>query len=114
MTHTLSSIVAALGGTLEGADVSIERLSPIETATEGSLAFVSHARFARQVETTRASALILPPELAAKAGQYSAAISAEVARGKAAGLVVSKTELTGADGGPIKGLNVTFVDSATK
>lgn len=25
-----------------------------------------------------------------------------------------KAELTGADGGPIKGLNVTFVDSATK
>ncbi len=26
----------------------------------------------------------------------------------------NKTELTGAGGGPIKGLNVTFVDSATK
>ena len=52
--------------------------------------------------------------LAAKAGQYSAAISAEVARGKAAGLVVSKTELTGADGGPIKGLQVTFIDSASE
>lgn len=52
--------------------------------------------------------------MAAKEKQYSAAISAEVARGKAAGLVVSKTELTGADGGPIKGLQVTFIDSATK
>ncbi len=74
MAHTLSSIVAALGGTLEGADVHVERLSPIETATEGSLAFVSHARFARQVETTRASALILPPELAAKAGHIGGRI----------------------------------------
>lgn len=52
--------------------------------------------------------------LAAKAGQYSAAISAEVARGKAAGLVVSKTELSGQNGGPIKGLQVTFVDPSAE
>lgn len=74
MTHSLSSIVAALGGTLEGSDVSIERLSPIETASEGDLAFVSHARFAKQIETTRASALILPPTLAAMAGHVAGRI----------------------------------------
>ena len=52
--------------------------------------------------------------MAVKAEQFGAAITAEVARGKAAGLVVSKTELTGADGGPIKGLQVTFIDSASE
>lgn len=67
MAHTLSSLVAALGGTLEGADVSVERLAPIETAEHGSLAFVSHARFARQIDTTRATALIVPPALAERA-----------------------------------------------
>jgi UDP-3-O-[3-hydroxymyristoyl] glucosamine N-acyltransferase len=74
VTHSLSSIIAALGGTLEGSDVSIERLSPIETASEGDLAFVSHARFAKQIETTRASALILPPALAAMAGHVAGRI----------------------------------------
>ena len=34
-------------------------------------------------------------------GQYSAAITAEVARGKASGLYIDKTELTGKDGGPV-------------
>jgi phage terminase small subunit len=45
---------------------------------------------------------------AAEAGnQYSAAIAAEVARGKASGLYVEKTELTGAAGAPLK-INVCF------
>lgn len=45
---------------------------------------------------------------AAEAGnQYSAAISAEVARGKASGLYVEKTELTGAGGLPLS-IAVTF------
>lgn len=38
---------------------------------------------------------------AVKAGKWSAAISAEIARGKAAGLYVDRTEVTGANGGPI-------------
>lgn len=69
MTHSLSSLVAALGGTLDGEDVAVERLSPIDTAREGSLSFVSHARFANQIQTTQASALIVPPELAANASR---------------------------------------------
>lgn len=35
------------------------------------------------------------------AGQYSAAISAEVSRGKASGLYVDKAEITGKDGKPL-------------
>ena len=44
-------------------------------------------------------------ELSKKAereGKYSAAVAAEISRGKAAGLYVEKTELTGAGGGPIE------------
>lgn len=44
---------------------------------------------------------------AEEGGQYSAAISAEVARGKASGLYIEKTELTGAAGTPLK-INVCF------
>lgn len=48
---------------------------------------------------------------AAEAGaQYSAAITAEVARGKASGLYVDKTEVTGANGGALfTGIKVEFV-----
>jgi phage terminase small subunit len=40
-------------------------------------------------------------EAAEASAQYSAAITAEVARGKASGLYVEKTELTGLNGGPV-------------
>lgn len=39
---------------------------------------------------------------AAEAGQYSAAITAETNRGKAAGLYLERHELTGANGGPLE------------
>jgi phage terminase small subunit len=38
---------------------------------------------------------------AAKEGKYGPAVQAEIARGKASGLYVEKTELTGKDGGPV-------------
>ena len=36
------------------------------------------------------------------AGQYGAAINAEIARGKAAGFYVRRQEITGKDGGPVE------------
>lgn len=41
-------------------------------------------------------------EAAEASAQYSAAITAEVARGKASGLYVDKAEITGKDGGPVE------------
>jgi hypothetical protein len=41
-------------------------------------------------------------EAAEGSAQYSAAITAEIARGKASGLYVEKTELTGPNGGPVE------------
>jgi len=41
--------------------------------------------------------------------QFSAAINAEVARAKAAGIQVDKMQITGADGGPVQhSLKVNF------
>lgn len=40
--------------------------------------------------------------LASEDGQFSAAISAEVARGKAAGIIVDKTQITGSNGGALE------------
>lgn len=67
VSHRLSAITSALGGQLHGADGMVQRLAPLETATETDLAFVSHARYAKLLETTRAGALIVPPALAAQA-----------------------------------------------
>lgn len=46
-------------------------------------------------------------DAAEKEGKYSAAVTAEIARGKAAGLYVERTEVTGKNGGPLAHANVT-------
>ena len=63
VSHRLSDITAALGGDFFGEDRFVDRLAPLETATAQELAFVSHARYAGQLQTTRAGALIVPPAL---------------------------------------------------
>lgn len=46
------------------------------------------------------------------AEQFSAAITAEISRGKVAGLYIERTQVTGADGKPIESsLTVKFVDA---
>jgi UDP-3-O-[3-hydroxymyristoyl] glucosamine N-acyltransferase len=57
-------MVRALGGELVGApELSIARLAPLATAQAGELAFVAQARYANQIASTRASALIVSPVL---------------------------------------------------
>lgn len=46
-------------------------------------------------------------DAAEKEGKYSAAVAAEIARGKAAGLYVERTEVTGKGGGPVAHTSVT-------
>jgi UDP-3-O-[3-hydroxymyristoyl] glucosamine N-acyltransferase len=67
MSYTLSEIIAQLGGELRGADVHIERLAPLESATAGELTFIASAKFRRQLATTQASAVIASPKLADQA-----------------------------------------------
>lgn len=64
MSQSLGSMVRALGGELVGApELSIARLAPLATAQAGELAFVAQARYANQIASTRASALIVSPVL---------------------------------------------------
>lgn len=71
----LDAIVAALGGELSGSgEALIERLAPLETATATSIAFVAHLRYAAQIESTQAGALIVSPALAERAKARGAAI----------------------------------------
>nr|MCU0924886.1 UDP-3-O-(3-hydroxymyristoyl)glucosamine N-acyltransferase [Hydrogenophaga sp.] len=75
MSRSLGSIVQALGGALVGSpDTPVSRLAPLLTARADELAFVSQARYASQVQTTQAGALIVPPSLQDAAAQRGAVI----------------------------------------
>ncbi|WP_066271414.1 UDP-3-O-(3-hydroxymyristoyl)glucosamine N-acyltransferase [Hydrogenophaga palleronii] len=78
MSRPLGEIVNALGGTRHGpADLLIHRLAPVATAGPGELAFVAQARYASQIQTTRADVLIVPASLQAQAQARGACIVAD-------------------------------------
>ena len=57
-----SELARALGGTLEGADVELVACGGLEEARPGDLSFCKDTRHARLVESTKASAVLLPPD----------------------------------------------------
>ena len=60
---TLAEIARALGCELRGdGGVEIADVAPLESAAPGTLAFLGDRRLAHLLATTRASAVILPPE----------------------------------------------------
>ena len=64
----LGQIIDALGGELSGSpDLTIDRLSPLDTATPHSLSFVSQARYLGGVDSTQASAVIVRPDWQSRA-----------------------------------------------
>lgn len=72
---TLGVLVTALGGRLVGGEhTQVIRLAPLETADEQCLSFVSHARYASRIATTRAAALIVSPALEVEAEKRGACI----------------------------------------
>jgi UDP-3-O-[3-hydroxymyristoyl] glucosamine N-acyltransferase len=78
VSTTLGSIVEALGGDLLGdGSTVIVRLAPLATAKPTEIAFVAQARYAHQIESTRASVLIVPPSLQAVASARGACIVAD-------------------------------------
>lgn len=61
---TLHAICAALGGVLHGdGTLPIARLASLEAAGPQALSFVAQARYASQIATTQAGALVVPPAL---------------------------------------------------
>lgn len=75
MSRSLGSIVQALGGTLIGsADTAVRRLAPLATAQADELAFVAQARYANQIQTTQAGALIVLPALQDAAAERGSVI----------------------------------------
>lgn len=77
MSRSLGAIVDALGGELVGdAGLSIRRLAPLASALPDELSFVAQARYASQIQTTAAGALIVPAALKEAAGLRGACIVA--------------------------------------
>ncbi|GAB2182413.1 UDP-3-O-(3-hydroxymyristoyl)glucosamine N-acyltransferase [Denitratisoma sp. agr-D3] len=61
----LGALVDRLGGELKGsADIEILRVSPLETAGPGDIAFLSNPRYVAKLSRSRAAAVILAPEMA--------------------------------------------------
>ena len=56
-----SELALALGGSLEGEDVELVACGGLEEARAGDLSFCKDPKHAKLVETTKASAVLLPP-----------------------------------------------------
>ncbi len=57
-----SELAAILGGTLEGENVELVACGGLEEARKGDLSFCKDPKHVKLVETTKASAVLLPPE----------------------------------------------------
>lgn len=61
----LGELVDRLGGELHGSpDLEIRRVAPLETAGPGDITFLANPRYATKLKLSRASAIILVPEMA--------------------------------------------------
>ncbi len=64
MKFTVGQIAQVVGGTVEGdAEATVSSLAKIEEAGAGSLAFLANAKYEPFLYTTRATAVIVSPEL---------------------------------------------------
>ncbi|MCX8145487.1 MAG: UDP-3-O-(3-hydroxymyristoyl)glucosamine N-acyltransferase [Azovibrio sp.] len=63
--YTLAAIVDRLGGELRGdGRLRITQVATLQGATAGQIAFLANPKYRKHLAKTRASAVILPPELA--------------------------------------------------
>ena len=61
-TMKASELAKVLGGTLEGEDVELSACGGLEEARPGDLSFCKDPKHVKLVESTKASAVLLPPE----------------------------------------------------
>ncbi len=75
MSLSLGAIVEALGGILHGdASLTVQRLAPLQSATSADLSFLSHAKYAVQLQSTQARCVIVAPAFADAAAARGACI----------------------------------------
>lgn len=67
MARRLDEVVARFGGTLRGdGSLTVSSLATLEVAAPGQLSFLANPKYRAQLATTRATAVILAPEVAAE------------------------------------------------
>jgi UDP-3-O-[3-hydroxymyristoyl] glucosamine N-acyltransferase len=60
---TLAEIAEYLGGTLHGeGNIKIEKIATLANATEGCIGFLGNSKYTTQLETTKASAVLISPK----------------------------------------------------
>ncbi len=65
----LDEIVASLGGVLQGdGSLVVSRVGTLQSAQSGDIAFLANPKYRSQLQTTLASAVIVPPQFAAATG----------------------------------------------
>ncbi len=75
MAIRLGQLVEQLGGSLHGnPDFLVQKISPLETATPSSLAFLSNPLYRSQLATTHAGCVIVSPEMQSSVRAGSACI----------------------------------------
>jgi len=72
--HSLSSMAALIGAELIGADKQIQAVAPLQTAGPEDVSFLDNRRYANELAATKAGAVILHPDFAAKCPPGTAAI----------------------------------------
>ena len=67
MQMTLKEIASFLGGTVIGADDTIiNDIRPIEEASEGNITFIANKKYLKQLNLTKASAILVSPQTVAE------------------------------------------------
>jgi UDP-3-O-[3-hydroxymyristoyl] glucosamine N-acyltransferase len=75
VSPSFNSIVHALGGTLHGLPtLTVQRLAPLQSAGPADLSFLSHPKYAAQLQTTQAGCVIVSQAFAKTAQQRGACI----------------------------------------
>jgi UDP-3-O-[3-hydroxymyristoyl] glucosamine N-acyltransferase len=72
--HSSAALAALIGAELVGEDRLIEGVAPLQTAAKADVSFLDNRRYAAELTATRAGAVILHPDFAARAPPGTAAI----------------------------------------
>jgi len=76
--YTLAEIAYAAGGSVEAdADLTFDGVAPLQSACEQQISFLHDRRYVEILDTTRAGAVLVPPDLARRVPTTSVAIVVE-------------------------------------
>ena len=72
--HTLAAVADAAGATAAPRQLMLFGVAPLQTAAEGQVSFLDNRKYAAELDKTRASAVIVHPDMASRVPEGAAAI----------------------------------------